>query len=250
MSSHAAASATGRPRPRRRSNHCRPPRHSYPRPDLFLPQLDRVVIALDRATRGLLPRPAVPPEQAPRALHRVRDVEEATDQLLDPRQGPPLVSPAVCKRSTIQLPLQPGDLLIAEPRTAGRPLRGDTGRPTLTPLPPPPFHRSFRHPQSTSDDLVPVPGFEPSHSIQPYPLPGCPLSVVQAAALRVPHSDSSTGQRAQRSAERPDITQSSSVAGSADAAPRLRRPRRGQGGCLKRTSSPNAYQPAKIAPLP
>lgn len=82
MSSHAAASATGRPRPRRRSNHCRPPRHSYPRPDLLLPQLDRVVIALDRATRGLLPRPAVPPEEAPRALHRVRDVEEATDQLL------------------------------------------------------------------------------------------------------------------------------------------------------------------------
>lgn len=153
----------------------------------------------------------MPLEQTPCALHRVRDAEEPTNQLLDPRQGPPLVSPAVCERSTLQLPLQPGDLGIAQSRTAGRPLRGDTSRPALTPLPPPPFHRSFRHPKSISDGPVPVPGFEPSHRIQPYPLPGCPLGVGQAAALRVPHSDSSTAQRAQRSAERPDITQSSSV---------------------------------------
>lgn len=150
-------------------------------------------------------------EQSPRALHRVRDTEEPTDQLLDSRQGPPLISPAVCQRSTLQLPFQPGDLGTAEPRPTRRPLRGDTSRPTLTPLPPP-FHRSSRHPQSGSDGPVRVFGFEPSHRIQPHSLPGFPLGVGQAAALRVPHGHSSTAQRAQRSAERPDITQSSSVA--------------------------------------
>jgi hypothetical protein len=117
----------------------------------------------------------------------------------------------VCERSTLQLPLQSGDLGTAEFRPAGRPLRGDTSRPTLTPLPPPPFHRSFRHSQSGGDGLVPVTGFEPSHSIQPHSLPGFPLGVGQAAALRVPHGHSTTAQRAQGSAERPDITQLSSV---------------------------------------
>lgn len=59
----AVASSTGRPRPRRRSSRRTPPRCSYPRPDLLLPQLDRYLVPLDRPSCGLLPRPAVPLQQ-------------------------------------------------------------------------------------------------------------------------------------------------------------------------------------------
>jgi hypothetical protein len=48
-------------------------------------------------------------------------------------------------------------------------------------------------------------------AVQPHSLPDRSLGVGQAAALRVPHDDSSTARRAEGSAERPDITHSSSV---------------------------------------
>jgi hypothetical protein len=86
---HAAASSTGRPRPQRRSSRRTPPRCSYPRPDLLLPQLHRAVVTLDRPPSGLLPRPPVTLQKPPCALHRVGHVEEPADQLLDARQGPP-----------------------------------------------------------------------------------------------------------------------------------------------------------------
>lgn len=77
-----AASATDWPRPRRRSRLRGPPPCFYPRPHLLLPQLDRLVVPLDRPTGRLLPRPAMALQQPPGPLHRATDVEQPPDQRL------------------------------------------------------------------------------------------------------------------------------------------------------------------------
>lgn len=99
----------------------------YLRPDLLLPQHNRVLVSLDRPAGGLLPAPAAPLEQQPGALHRVRDAGQAPDQGLDPSERPPLIRPAVRQRSPLQLTLQalhlgpaPTSAAPASPSTARR----------------------------------------------------------------------------------------------------------------------------------
>ncbi len=109
----AAASSTAQPRPRRRSTH--PGMH-----------LHRVVVPLDRPPGRLLPGPAVPLQQQPGALDRVRDVKQPADQRLDSRQGPPLVRPAVRERTT------PAPAPAAPPGPA--PASGTPASPPRVPL--------------------------------------------------------------------------------------------------------------------
>src|SRR2546430_8377036 len=109
---------------------------------------------------------------------RVSHVEEPADQHGDPRQGPPLVSPAVFGRTARQFGTQPIQLNVAEP--AGRPARtpstptpnphrpatGDaTDRPTswtpATAEPPVPARlpaRTTGRPQAATVSAGPVPG--------------------------------------------------------------------------------------------
>ena len=74
----------------------------------------------------------MPLEQSPHALDGVRDVEEPADQVLDPRERPPLISPAMRERPAFQLPLQAGELARVEPLTTRRTLGQD---PRFTVLP-------------------------------------------------------------------------------------------------------------------
>lgn len=46
-------------------------------------------------------------QQPPCPLHRVADVEQPPDQRLHPGQCPPLIRPAMSKRATLQLTLEP-----------------------------------------------------------------------------------------------------------------------------------------------
>lgn len=46
-------------------------------------------------------------QQPPCPLNRVADVEQPPDQRLHPRQRPPLIHPAMSKRTTLQLSFQP-----------------------------------------------------------------------------------------------------------------------------------------------
>ncbi len=124
-----AASSTARLGPRRRSSRHTPARCSYRRPGLLLPDLDRRVVAFDGPPGRLLPGPAVTLQKQPRALHCVAHMEQPTDQRLDPRQRPPLISPALDQWSTFQLPFQPRDLRVAEPRPPGDPFDRTTASP-------------------------------------------------------------------------------------------------------------------------
>lgn len=107
-----AASATGWPRPRRRSRLRGPPPSFYLQPHLIFPQLHCFVVTFDRPAGRLLPGPAMTLKQPPCPLHCVADVEQPPDQRLHPGQRPPLVSPSMGERTAHQLSLQLDDLAI------------------------------------------------------------------------------------------------------------------------------------------
>ncbi len=96
-------------------------------------------------------------EQLPDALDRAGDVEEPADQRLDSCQRPPLVRPALSERTALQLPLQPGDLGLAEFRPSRRALRQQPRLPVLAPGPAPSLRRPDTHPQRGSDRRVLLP---------------------------------------------------------------------------------------------
>lgn len=147
-------------------------------------------------------------------------MEQATDQRLDPSQGPPLVRPAMDERPSLQLSLQPGDLRIAEPRSARGSFRQDPGPATLAPLATPPFHGPLADPQRGSDLPVLLPALEAFHGLQPDPLSGGPPGLGQPAALRVSHSPGLPERAHHRQANGSDITHSSSVARGPRGCPR------------------------------
>lgn len=198
--------------PQRRSSRCMPPRCSYPRPDVPLPQLHGRVVVFDGSADRLLPRPAAPLQQPPCALHRVAHVEQAADQRLHPCQRPPLVGPTRDQRTAFQLPLKSGDLLLAEPRSPRRTLRQGSGLAALTPLAAPPLHRSIADPQRGSDLPALLLALEAFHGLQPDPLPRGPPCIGQPTALRVSHAQRLPKPWCHCQAIGSDITQSSSEA--------------------------------------
>jgi hypothetical protein len=64
-----------------------PPRCFYPRPGLFLPHLDRAVVALDGPPRADLAGPATAAQQVPDPRHGVDHLELRRDQVPDARPG-------------------------------------------------------------------------------------------------------------------------------------------------------------------
>lgn len=183
-----AASATGRPRPRRRSRLRGPPLCFYLRPHLLLPQLHCFVVTFDRSAGRLLPGPAVPLQQPPCPLHRVADVEQPPDQRLHPCQRPTLIRPPMSERTALQLALELRDLSCGKSRTTWRPLGPDTFLTSLPPLPAPALHRPLAHPQRGRDLPVLRALLEAADRLQPDPFPRRPLGVGQTAALRVSHT--------------------------------------------------------------
>ncbi len=129
-----AASATGWPRPRRRSRPRGPPPCFYLRPHLLLPQLNCVVVTFDRPAGRLLPGPAMALQQPPRpeASPRTRAPRPSRDppgprppgRRADPRRTPravpdqrsPVRPPAAFESLPTPLALRP---LPRRPRTGG-----------------------------------------------------------------------------------------------------------------------------------
>lgn len=183
-----AASATGWPRPRRRSRHRGTPPCFYLRPHLLLPQLHSSVVTFDRPASQLLPRPAMTLQQSPCPLHGVADVEQPSDQNLHPGQRPPVVRPAMCERAALQLPLQFGSLICRKPRAPWRSLRPNALFALLAPLTAPSLHRPLTHPQRGRDLPVLRAALEVTDRFQPDPLSYSPLGIGQTTALRVSHT--------------------------------------------------------------
>ena len=152
------------------------------------------------------------PQQPPRPLHRVRDMEQAADQRLHPGKRPPLVGLSVRLRAALQLSFQSGYLPVRQSRSARRSLRRHPGQALLAPLATPAFHRPFRETQRGSDLPVLLASLEASNGLEPETLPPGPLGVGQAAALRISHPARTTDATGTVSGEQPDITQSSSLA--------------------------------------
>ena len=113
-SSTAAASATGRIRPRRRSSRRGPSRSSYLGPGFLLPHLDRVV-AFDGPPRAYLAGPAAASQQVPDSRDGVLHLELPGDQVPDAGQRPPLVLPSGRQRPGVQHRIQRRQLPLIQP---------------------------------------------------------------------------------------------------------------------------------------
>jgi hypothetical protein len=125
----AAASATGRTRPRRRSSRPGPPPSFYPGPGLLLPHLDGAVVPLDGPARPHLARPAAAAQQVPDPGDGVPHPEPPGHQVTDPGQRPPLVIESGGQRPGLQHRLQPASCCSSSRHRAAGPFDASPARP-------------------------------------------------------------------------------------------------------------------------
>lgn len=145
----------------------------------------------------------MPLEQPPGPLHGVTDVEQPPDQRLDPRERPALVLPPMSQRAALQLPLQTGYLLVAEPGPPRRSLRQHSYGSALAPGTAPSLHRPLAHPQLGGDPAGRLARLEPGRGLKPDPFPSSPTRVSQPTTLRIPHAQGPTQHRTGLSGECP-----------------------------------------------
>lgn len=121
------------------------------------------------------------------APHRVPDVEEPGDQRTDSTQRPALVLlPAVRRRITPELPLQPLPPPQARPLHRVRPTRTQRLHTALPPGLAPVVHLPHANPQLSGDIDGLLAALEPLRRVQPPSLPRLLTLRGQPATLRIP----------------------------------------------------------------
>jgi hypothetical protein len=167
----------------------------YPRPVLFDPGGDRLVVALDRAPRRALSAPAQPLAQdrpglglgVPHPAHRL-------DHLGHPRQRPHLGREAVRPRALDQRGLHLRQLILGQLAQPPGPIRaGQRGAAALLPGPVPARRRLRRHSQLV--DHIDLPLAPPEHVRRSHP------AVLQRLQV-APRAHPSAGTRPLRSRRR------------------------------------------------